>query len=156
MVCFLFVSTLVRTLVPLSPGVLYLPGTLVPLSPGHNTSSFFKARTLSFFKTKTLSFFETKILSFFKTKTLSFFKTKTWSVLENQRLCVCVWFQNQYIVMLKGSIGQPYNRIGISNKSMFYLYGTCGALDGCKRLPWGVGIISPLADTFLRTHTCVL
>ena len=51
---------------------------------------------------------------------------------------------------LKGIKRQTYNKIGILNKSNVCLYGTWGPLGGCKILPWGVGIIPPLADTFLK------
>ena len=51
---------------------------------------------------------------------------------------------------LKGSIGQTYNKIGILQKSILAVYGTWGALGGCKILPQGVGIICPLAEAFFK------
>ena len=36
-----------------------------------------------------------------------------------------------------------------THKSLFTLHGTWEAVDGCKILPCGVGIISPLAESFL-------
>ena len=40
-------------------------------------------------------------------------------------------------------------------KSIWGVYGTWGALGGCKILTQGVGIICPLAETFLK-NVCLV
>ena len=57
---------------------------------------------------------------------------------------------------LKGSVGQTYNKIGIFQKSFFGVYGTWDPLDGCKILPWGVGMFPPPAETVLKVVVVVI
>ena len=42
----------------------------------------------------------------------------------------------------------------ILKKSILAVYGTWGPLGGCKILTQGVGIICPLAETFLENVFC--